>query len=60
MEEVNYKGVWLYEIGFECPETILRDRDLTCEDFVRNAKELFENKDITVFSNPKPNLGMWE
>ncbi len=60
LKEVGYKGVWLYEIGFACPNTILRDRALVCADFVRNANELFTGKPITVFSNPKPNLGMWE
>lgn len=60
LEEVGYNGVWMYEIDFEIPKNILRDRDLTCEDFVRNANELFERKKPTVFSRPKPNLGMWE
>lgn len=48
LKEVGYKGPWLYEIGFECPKTIKRPRNLTCEDFVRNAKEIFENKKITL------------
>ncbi len=58
--EVNYTGVWLYEMGFACPKTIYRDRSLTCEDFARNYKELFEGKAPTVFSTQKENLGMWE
>ena len=58
--EVGYNGPWLYEIGFKCPKTIIRDRDLTTEDFARNAKEIFENKPLTVFSTHKENLGMWE
>lgn len=57
--EAGYDGVWLYEVRFACPNTILRDRDLNCEDFVRNAMEIFENKTITVFSKQKENLGMW-
>lgn len=60
LKDIGYDGPWMYELEFECPETILRDRDLNCEDFALNAKELFENKQITVFSKPKPNLGMWE
>ena len=60
LREIGYGGVWLYEISFSCPKTILRDRDLTCEDFVRNAEELFEGIVPTVASRPKPNLGMWE
>ena len=59
LHDVNYQGVWLYEIGFDCPKTIIRDRELTCEDFARNAKELFENRPITLISSPKPNLGVW-
>lgn len=58
-KDIGYDGIWLYEIGFVCPISIIRDRDLTCDDFVRNAKELFENKEITVFSRQKENLGMW-
>ncbi len=59
-KDIGYNGIWLYEIGFACPKTIIRNRDLTCEDFVRNAHELFENKEITIFSKHKENLGMWE
>ena len=60
LKDVGYSGMWLYEIGFSCPKTILRNRDLNCNDFARNAKELFDNKNITVFSCKKNNLGMWE
>lgn len=60
LQEVHYDGVWLYEISFECPKTILRDRLLTCNDFSENAKSLFKQKSPAVFSKPKPNLGMWE
>lgn len=60
LRDVNYKGVWLYEMGFGIPKTILRERRLTCEDIVENAKALFANKKPPIFSTPKPNLGMWE
>ncbi len=60
LNEVGYDGVWLYEIGFACPKTIYRDRNLTCADFALNYKELFEGKKTTVFSVHKENLGMWE
>ncbi len=60
LNDVGYNGVWLYEIGFTCPKSIIRNRDLTCDDFVKNAKELFENKNITIISTKKENLGMWE
>lgn len=59
LKEINYKGIWLYEIDFECPGTIIRERSLNCFDFIRNANEIFENKQITIFSRPKPNLGYW-
>ena len=57
--DVGYNGVWLYEIRFTCPNTIIRERDLNCEDFIRNAEEIFGNKKLTVFSKQKENLGMW-
>ena len=60
LDEVGYNGVWMYELGFECPKTIYRDRDLTCADLSRNAHELFAGERPTVISRPKPNLGMWE
>ena len=59
LKAVGYNGVWMYEIRFACPNTILRDRDLSCDDFMKNARELFENRPITVFSKHKENLGMW-
>lgn len=60
LKEVGYNGPWLYEMGFELPKTIIRERKLTPSDLVRNAHELFENKEITIFSTPKENLGYWE
>lgn len=57
--DIGYQGIWLYEIGFHCPRSIIRDRDLTCEDFVRNANEIFQNKPITTFSTHIEGLGMW-
>lgn len=60
LEEINYGGAFMYEIGYACPKTILRSRDLNVADFKRNAEELFTGSDLTVFSTPKPNLGMWE
>lgn len=60
LKEVGYNGPWLYEMGFELPKTIIRERELTPSDLVRNAHELFEGKEITIFSKPKENLGYWE
>lgn len=58
LKEVGYTGPWLYEINFEAPHTIIRERDFTCEDFAKNARELFEGKAPTVIGTPKENLGM--
>ena len=44
LHKVGYSGVWLYEIDFNCPWTLKRDRDLVCRDFADNARELFEGK----------------
>lgn len=53
LNEVGYDGAWLYELGFGKPDKIItRDRALTCEDFVRNAHEIFERKPITNISHP--------
>lgn len=60
LEEVGYDGNWIYEIGLSCPKTIYRDRDLTFADFSRNAREIFARQKPTVFSRPKPGVGMWE
>ena len=56
LDEIGYNGAWLYEVSFAAPRTIVRDRDLNCFDFVKNAKELFENKKITVISRHVENL----
>lgn len=60
LREVGYAGAWLYEINYACPRTILRPRDLTAEDFARNARELFHGLTPTVISTHKEKLGMWE
>ena len=44
LEDVNFNGVWLYEINLDCPWTIKRERNLTCEDFVNNANTIFNGK----------------
>ena len=59
-EEIGYDSTWLYEINLNCPNTIKRPRDLTLDDFVLNAKEVFERKTPTIFSTPKENLGFWD
>ena len=54
LKEVGYTGVWLYEIDYNCPKTIIRDRDLECEHFVRNAIEVLQNEPITIFQRRSP------
>jgi len=60
LEETGYNGVWMYEIGVKCPNTIIRDRDLTFDDFRRNAQSVLSYKKPEVFSRPKEGLGFWE
>lgn len=60
LKTINYKGAWMYEISFDCPKTILRDRRLTAYDLKRNATEILSKEKPTIFSKQKPNLGMWE
>ena len=60
LEEVGYQGHWVYECDRGFPKTILRERAVTYEDLYRNAHEIFERKKPTIFSKPKPGVGMWE
>lgn len=59
LQEVGYQGPWLYEVSFAAPNTVVRNRDLTCEDFANNAKELFADKQPTVLSTPVAGLKGW-
>ena len=43
LEETGYQGVWLYELGFDAPNTIDR-RVLTWQDFADNAKTIFSKQ----------------
>jgi len=56
LKNIGYNGPWLYELVFRPEPTINRDRDLTCEDLVRNATEIFENKPLTILGTPKEDL----
>lgn len=47
LRSVGYKGPWLYEVGFKCPKTIVRSRDLCSMDFARNADEILGGKTVT-------------
>jgi sugar phosphate isomerase/epimerase len=46
----GYTGPWLYELGYAAPATRPRSRNLTPDDFVRNAQEIFAGKEITVIA----------
>ena len=59
LEKIGYNNVWLYEIDLKAPNTIIRPRDLEYGDFYKNAKELFENKPLTIISTPVENLKKW-
>lgn len=48
LQEFGYSGVWLYEVGFNSTNTITRERMLTCEDFVKNANEIFNSQILSV------------
>lgn len=60
LQEIGYAGVFMYEIRFQCPKTIIRNRDLTFADFAKNAASLFKRQIPERFSTPKENLGVWE
>ena len=49
LSDINYQGVWLYELAFDNPPPHLPGRrNLTCDDIVRNAIEVMSKKEITV------------
>lgn len=47
LREVGYNGVWMYELGVKTPNSIVRERELTRDDFVANANEIFAGKPLT-------------
>ena len=47
LQEVGYRGPWLYEVSFARPGTLEDAPALTCEDFARNAAEIFAGKKPT-------------
>lgn len=44
LKSANYSGVWMYELGLGAPRALTRSRKLTFDDFVKNAKEIFDGK----------------
>lgn len=58
LKEVDYKGIWLYELDLKPPKSIIR-RDMTYSDLYNNAIEIFNNKKPTSIGNRIENLGFW-
>lgn len=56
--EVNYTGVWMYEVPFNATPTINR-RQLTYNDYYNNAMEIFNGKKPKSIGERKENLGLW-
>ena len=52
-KEIGYNGVWLYEMGLKCPGTLVRDRDLTFDDFYHNAMSIFSGKEPDALGVPR-------
>ena len=53
--EVNYSGVWMYEVPFSS-KTIIRERNLEPSDYAKNAREIFEGKKPTAIGTPNPEI----
>ncbi len=60
LDEVGYNGPWLYEVGLNTSETIIRPRNLTYADLRRNAEEIFAGKVPTAIGKPAPGLLHWK
>jgi sugar phosphate isomerase/epimerase len=60
LDEIGYEGDWIYECGLAPKPTIIRERFLTFDDLYKNAQEVFARQKPTVYSKPKPGVGMWE
>ena len=59
LKDIDYKGVWLYEMDFGCPWTIKRERDLVCRDFTNNARDLFDGRIPTPIGKRTEGLLHW-
>ena len=55
---IDYRGAWIYEVGFHPSATIER-RTLTYRDFVLNAGQIFKKKPLTPIGTPFRHLGLW-
>ena len=61
LDAIGYADAFHYELDFRGnPKTVARDRDLTAEDIVRNAREIEARAPITVHgAGGLPDLPMW-
>lgn len=59
LKEVGYEGPWLYEVGFDRPDTLVEGRYINCEDIARNARQIFAGEKPTAIATRKPNLEKW-
>ena len=61
LDAIGYADAFTYELGLRGdPKTVVRPRDLTPEDFVRNAREIEERRPLTVIgAGGRPGLPMW-
>ena len=55
LENANYTGPWLYELGLKAPESMNR-RELTYEDFHRNYLECVNKQPLTVIGTPNADI----
>ncbi len=59
LKEVGYEGPWLYEVGFERPDTLIADRPINCQDIASNAKQIFAGEKPTAVAKRKSDLEKW-
>ena len=61
LDAIGYADAFNYELDFRGnPKTVARDRDLTAEDIVRNAREIEARAPLTVHgAGGLPDLPMW-
>ena len=61
LDAIGYADAFTYELGLHGdPKTVARSRDLTPEDFVRNAREIEDRRPLTVIgSGGIPDLPLW-
>ena len=56
----GYDGVWMYELGFGSGGgTYFYEQFIGPDEFIKNAREIFEGKEITRYGHPAPDLKHW-